>query len=63
MADLSNVFANAMAKGHMSKMSMGLLKKKVNWKNVFVVLSNVGLLYFENVTEAPKGFMPIISST
>ena len=63
LADQSNVFANAMAKGHMDKMSKGLLKKKANWKNKFVVLSNIGLLYFESVTEAPKGFIPIVDST
>ena len=63
MAESGNLFANALAKGLMDKKSTGRLKIKQSWKSVYVVLSNIGLLYFDSVTEAPKDFMPIVSST
>ena len=36
--------------------------KKVKWEIVFVVLSNVGLLFFDKKIEKPTELIPILNS-
>ena len=55
-----NNFVNALACGYLE-----LMNKKVfggiKWTRYFVVLSNVGLLYFKDVLEPPVDLFPILN--
>lgn len=58
MTDLDN-FVNAHVSGYLDKLSQTLIKKN-RWKSFFVVLTNVGVLCFEDPSEDPKIFLPIL---
>ena len=55
-----NNFVNALHCGYLDKMSVGFFGG-VKWERFFVVLSNVGLLYFSDPLEAPKDLFPILN--
>ena len=54
---LLNNFVNALALGYLELLSKGMFGK--NWNRFFVVLSNVGLIYFKDPLEAPVDLFPI----
>ena len=56
---LLNNFVNALALGYLELMSKGMFGK--NWNRFFVVLSNVGLIYFKDPMEAPVDLFPILN--
>ena len=53
-------FVNALACGHLDMKQKGMFNK-VYWKQVFVVLTNVGLLYFDDPKSAPKDLFPVLN--
>jgi len=55
-----NNFVNAIACGYLEKQSKGLFGGS-KWTRFFVVLSNIGLLYFKDVLEPPVDLFPILN--
>lgn len=58
---LLNNFLNANAHGHLYLCEKTGLFDAIQWTKVFVVLSNVGLLYFKDVLDPPIDFFPILN--
>jgi len=54
-----NNFCNSLNSGYLDKMKPGFFGK-ANWKQKFVVLSNVGLLYFKDPLGKPQDLFPVI---
>jgi len=52
-------FLNAAKIGYLDKRSESLFR---SWTEKFAVLTNVGLLYYDNPNERPRNLFPIINS-
>ena len=53
-------FLNALKIGYLCKRSESLFK---NWSEKFCVLTNVGLLYYDDPNKRPRNLFPIIDAT
>ena len=51
---------NALAYGYLDLLQKGLFGG-IHWKRFFVVLSNVGLLYFKDPIDAPMDLFPVLN--
>jgi hypothetical protein len=55
-----NNFCNSEKQGFLNEIHIGGLLKRLKQKQVFCVLSNVGLIYFEDQLRAPTDLFPVI---
>ena len=53
-------FVNALACGYLHMKAKGMFGK-LRWDEVFVVLTNVGLLYFDDPKEKPRDLFPVLN--